>query len=718
MPGDVGSGTSRRRMNLNLLPEAGGERIAAKPPMPDQPPPDRSDSRRQIEAFFSVIAVVAAGFLFVLSIRGMGFDAEPANQREYLQALSIRSLAAEGPRLDAPVPVLGYPWELPRPFALHANLSAVASRGAGWNEVVAGRTVSLAFLLLALPAFHLAVREIGGTSAQARFSVALLLVGPLSREHALPLTEGMAGLALTLWWFWAFAASSRLPRLLPRILLVPCGALAAMVEPVVFAPFALAGALLVTQRVLPVRRLELAIAYGPALLAALGWAFHMSALRTAHPFGELFAGLGSRQIFGWSDLGRAEFWGALLGLAGQLVSPLALLLLLALGARAFVEERKRFVAHAGAALAALFLFLPAYQGHPAALLAVAALVAVMLAQLLTGVFRFASAGIAPVVAAAALVFGGQASQPSLTTRADSRLELPRVRELAEGIRLATAPGDIVLTLGQQFDPQFLYHTHRRGLSVPSGAEDDLVRLERALGPGNDRHFGAVVLTGRFRAEAGHIAWLRERLGLAAHPVLRTDASDVLVPAATFEHVRATVHSHDQLYTLVAPEPGPPPEPSPAANEPTPATPAPPPSEPFVMMRPHPFRHRVPYDLAAHGVDGRPHFFAHAPTELEFHVPANATEVVLEFFMPEGAYTDKGDTDGAEVALTVVRPSGETEEIYRRLLEPRRVAGDRREVVAAVPLRAPPGSTLRFESRPGPAGRSNFDWVYVRRLEIR
>jgi hypothetical protein len=137
-----------------------------------------------------------------------------------------------------------------------------------------------------------------------------------------------------------------------------------------------------------------------------------------------------------------------------------------------------------------------------------------------------------------------------------------------------------------------------------------------------------------------------------------------------------------------------------------------------MMSPQPNRHAVPYDLAAHRVDGVPCFFAHAPTTLEFDLPLGATQLSMEFFMPEGAYTGKGDTDGADVVATLRHPNGIAEELFSRHLDPMNSRADRKSQTASVTFKGEAGSTLVLQSLPGPKMRANYDWVYFRRVEIK
>lgn len=109
---------------------------------------------------------------------------------------------------------------------------------------------------------------------------------------------------------------------------------------------------------------------------------------------------------------------------------------------------------------------------------------------------------------------------------------------------------------------------------------------------------------------------------------------------------------------------------------------------------------------------------HAPSRLEFNVPEGFSGLSAAFGLMPSAYTPPRATDGVEFSINWIAPSGRTEELYRRVLKPAEVNGDRGLQKLAVDAPQVKGGKLVFLTLPGGAGNTAFDWSYWTDVEFR
>jgi len=111
--------------------------------------------------------------------------------------------------------------------------------------------------------------------------------------------------------------------------------------------------------------------------------------------------------------------------------------------------------------------------------------------------------------------------------------------------------------------------------------------------------------------------------------------------------------------------------------------------------------------------------AHAPSQLEFPLPAGVHWLKGDIGLISRAYTGEGDTDGVVFRVTVEETAGAgPRELFRRQLDPRRTSADRGAQPFAVALPAgTPLARLRLITEPVPGGRLNFTWSYWRELRL-
>jgi len=82
-----------------------------------------------------------------------------------------------------------------------------------------------------------------------------------------------------------------------------------------------------------------------------------------------------------------------------------------------------------------------------------------------------------------------------------------------------------------------------------------------------------------------------------------------------------------------------------------------------------------------------------------------------------AYERTGDkTNGVELTIMGIGPSGIRRVLYRRYLDPTREPVDRGTQKVTIPYQPLPGELLHFRCDAG--GSAAFDWVYWSRIEIK
>ncbi len=117
------------------------------------------------------------------------------------------------------------------------------------------------------------------------------------------------------------------------------------------------------------------------------------------------------------------------------------------------------------------------------------------------------------------------------------------------------------------------------------------------------------------------------------------------------------------------------------------------------------------------VDGIPAMILHAPSEMSFDVPRGAASITGRYgFMP-GAYTDGGNTNGAEF---VIRWSNGQEQaiLLKRLLDPMQRNEDRGLQQFNVDLSHLTAGRVYLTILPGPHGNNSWDWTVWAEIEIK
>ncbi|HEY4302746.1 MAG TPA: hypothetical protein VGM73_17890 [Candidatus Didemnitutus sp.] len=117
------------------------------------------------------------------------------------------------------------------------------------------------------------------------------------------------------------------------------------------------------------------------------------------------------------------------------------------------------------------------------------------------------------------------------------------------------------------------------------------------------------------------------------------------------------------------------------------------------------------------IDGRPVMVLHAPSEMTFDVPAGAHEIAGTFGYMPGAYSNGGNTDGAEFFVEA-EVNGQRRILFDRFLDPVHTAADRglQSFRAALPV--PAASRLYLRVSAGARNNNSWDWTAWTGIDIR
>ena len=117
------------------------------------------------------------------------------------------------------------------------------------------------------------------------------------------------------------------------------------------------------------------------------------------------------------------------------------------------------------------------------------------------------------------------------------------------------------------------------------------------------------------------------------------------------------------------------------------------------------------------ISGQKAIVMHAPSEMDFVLPAGAGEVSGAFGFPEGAYQSGGRSDGAEFRVVWTDGADRTV-VFSRYLNPRDVSADRGLQRFRASLKNLAGGQLRLEVDPGPRNDNGWDWTAWTDIEIK
>ncbi len=665
------------------------------------------------------------------SLVGLSHSLEEVHEFRQLQtALTARSILEDGWRLAYPTPLFGPPWSVPMEFPFHQICTAALVAATAIPLEPAGRLISLTFLYLALPAIFAVSSALGLPRARRWLLPAAVLLSPVVLYYSRTFMIESCAFCASLWFLHAFIRAVKRPSLPWVVAAGTFGILAALAKittATVFFVFAgfWTGTLLLKHRpfALHHRRLvKTALsalgALVPAIAAGGAWIAFGDRVKVSNPLSRSLTSEAVREftVGTLSQRLSPEFWQRVWEHATVTTLPaanlgVALLFALALGR----ESRRRSIILFSAFAAGPLLFANLYFVHDYYFYATAFfLIAVLVigwSQLLDLSAFSLRARRWSVIAS----LGLQLLSYSLTYFPVQQRPLRDPPELAAILATATEPADVILVFGEDWNPTLAYYAHRRAIMVTDEQSQRMENLVTVLDRLPPDRVTALVVTGELRKYPQALNPVFTRLALPSSPFFAS--SDTLVYFA--EDRLSLAGSALQRLPLKrfrvaaagdADDANIPRQRAFAAELVDP--------ELTSMMQPKPSSVIHPFALSSHEQEGRRVFGAHAPTDLIFAMPQNATVIEAEFAILASAYEGSNYTDGVEFRVEHVSDKGDRLVLFSRFLQPGENSVDRGLKTLRVPLPSARDGQIWLRTLPGPHRNIACDWAYWARIEIK
>ncbi len=654
---------------------------------------------------------------------------ERHESRQVQTAMSARYLQREGWSLDYPLPLFGPPWSAPFEFPVYQYGAALVADLTRLPLESAGRLTALLFFYLALPALFLLQEFLPIPRDRWWLLPALLLVSPVYIYYSRCFMIESAALATSAWFLLGFCRSLARPGWIWPAATLFLGVLAALTKFTTLVVF-LVPAALFTLRLLgpaggssPRPRPLLSIPVMAALLAAgaltagLLWTRHADAVKASNPLATAFVSSGLRS-FVFGPLGQRlelPFWQRIAEHSTAAIMPAANAVILALFGLILTRRTRPVV------LVLLLSFLSGplifanlhavhdYYFYSCGVFALMALAVAWSDLLDQGHFPVAARG-------AVVVFSLLIQFITYTGHYLPAQRLPTVDapELAPVLREITAPDDIVLVFGQDWNPMLAFFADRRAIMVVDRFFEEAWRLDEVLQRVDPRRVTALVVTGNLRHYPAALRPYSASFGLSDHPVLIGPDTHLYVAKPLVNAVRTRMETTPlKSYTLA--DTG-----TEAVQTPRQRFKLANVSDSRITQMMHPLPQEIfhPFGPFAHDLEQRVVSDAHAPTDFLFEIPPRATRAEIEFGILPGAYTGEQPTDGVEFQVALAEPDSYQRILFTRELRPVQNPGDRGIQSATVALPAKAAGQLIFRTRPGPSGSIASDWAFWARIDIR
>jgi len=631
--------------------------------------------------------------------------------------------------LAYPTPVLGKPWSVPMEFPLYQWTVVAVSNGTGLGLAKSGRLVSLACFYLMLPAIFLLLSRWRVAPGHRWLVLAAVVTCPLYIFYGRAFLIETMALMFSLWFWVAFErAVAERSRLWLAVAIVT-GTGAGLVKVTTFLLYLLPAALWAAGWLWQHRtdgRWRSGLAWMAAAVvvpvaATVGWVHFSDSVKARNPAAQFL--VSDRMTDFNLGTNATRFSPELWALKGRIVADqlswLPLLAGCALLALLAARHRWReIVVCAGVFAAALVIFPELYAYHE--YYYVANTVLLMLALGLVLVALAESVRPRWVVALAVLMLAGGQAYAYFDRYYPVQSGIsPGGNGLSSTLHALTAPDEVIVIVGQDWNSMTPYYAQRRALMLRGQAEQDPPVVEAALQALAGEKIGALVVGGSLEDRAGLIQRMTA-FGLEPSPLYFWRETAVFLPVARHRENEAKLE--ELSYEGIRPAPG--------VGQLFPdvtngwyqvAQLRPFQRGMFDGMKPEPVRFFSTYGLALNRSGGRKDFGAHPVMRLVFALPAGRHVLrTTARFSPDAYRADLAAadrTDGVEVTLSTLGPDDTRRVLDTRILDPNRGEAERVLIPVRIEFALPQASEVELFVGPGPNGRSTRDWVVLGRLQI-
>jgi len=628
-------------------------------------------------------------------------------------------------------PVLGKPWvsillEVP----VYEWSVVWLSRLAHIPHFMAARTVSLTCFYLALPAFYLLLGRLSIERSRRLLVLALILTSPVYIFYSRAFLMESMELMCCAWFLLGFVRTMDERRLRWLALTIVAGTGAALIKSATFAvwliPAAAYGAWCLWSD-FRLRRGPAAVVktllWGAAtVVVAFGflrwWIAVTDPIKAAHASAWIFTSKNLSQgnwgLLNFAARFSVKTWGILLERWREAVmSPWVVGAYLVAGLAAFREIRWRSLGTAAVFFLAqlLFPFAYAYQDYyfyACAVFLLAGLGIIFLGLLDSRTPRILCVLLiaVPFIAQLLTYWNGYRVQQMLVSNGGFNY--------TEALKELCPENSVIIVAGADWAAMVPYYSQRKALMIRNGLEFDGAYIRRAMDDLADEDVSALVLIGDLRYNQPLLQTIAARFNFdPSAPTFSQTYTDIYFSRPYIDGVQLRLRS-----SLKYPELKFTPRNKPSGDK----------AEPFAIssalarssfpnISPAPFQARFTFGLDRSEFEGQMVLSTHPDTDLWLTPAPAATTIEWDFGMFPAAYERAGDkTDGVEFQIMGETVDGNRREIYRRLLDPLHVAGDRGKQHQVIPYQPRKGEVLIFSDRPNKS--YSYDWTYWSRIEVK
>ena len=680
---------------------------------------------------------VICGLLLCVALWVMtrAWDASLLDRFQFRQtqtALTAEWIQKDGFHFAYRMPVFGPPWSAPMEFPLYQWLVATLSSATGMSQLSAARSLGIFFFLAALPAVYGLAKNVEPDSKRRLLIPATILTAPVCLFYSRAVMIESCAAAFSVWFLYAYVRSLELSGWRWTAVTLVTGVLAAIVKVTTFVPFGIP-AILYTLHVLRKRNLHSRANGGrssaltrltcaalvpaiPILLATIAWIHFSDAIKISNPIASM---LTSKNLSSWHFGTLAQrldpaVW-KFVGHEWSVGSVSVWATLLLVGALPFITanyRRAALLCAAGFFTAPLIftnLFaIHEYYYYPAAFFAAAAAGIV-----LAGVMANPRLSLGVKVGGVALFIGLQAG----SFNADFATTLKHLPApppaMVDVVKQVTDPDAVVLIYGWDWNTLIPYYAHRRVILMTPGQENNPSVLQEILARLKPGQVTTLVLQGEHKHDKAFIKWCTGLLNVSSTPVAQSPDGDVYCTPGKVQQLKNELNGTTAHYSGVEFDFSNPlehPDPRLIYQKPNPADYA-------AITTPAPFAVFNPWTIQVADMAGAPGISANAPSELHFHAPPGAKRIEASVGILDGAFTGPGKTDGSDVLIFELLPTGTRRILYQRYLDPVAHPADRGLQTITLDAIGSISGPIVFGLYPGPADNISFDWGYWRKIKI-
>lgn len=689
--------------------------------MPDSPSPLIDAWPRYLAGVLIIAQLVMVGLSWTTGITEIHIF------RQAQTGVLIHEFITHGIDWRSPLPLLGPPWFLPFEFPLYQAVVATLCNVTGMGLESTAKLTALGFFYAGLPAVWFILRALVPRPHLAWWGVVWTLACPVFIYYSHAVLIESTAWCFSAWFLAGFlrlsGAESRSARWIAITMIA--GILAGLVKVTTFAVFLSAALLFTLRKALrdeaengtqPLRLARIfawaALWVAPGFATAIAWVRYTDALKVAQPMAQRFTSDALHEFTMGTMIQRftSEFWTSIWDFAHRVViTPLNLIVWLAVGLVLSRRQRGLTIVCLLGFLSGPLLFANLYAVHDYYFFGSALFPLVGLALVSASISDWPRLPAWLKATLLTALVGAQVHAYATTyfdRPARSGFSPP---ELTSLLHTATREGDVLLILGEDWNPIIPYYAERRAVMILSDSFGNIDAIHAILDALPPDSVGALVASGPIRQYPAYLGPLLEKVGARRQPDIESENTAIYLRKSTYADAISRLQPQPwSAFKLIVPVP-----PSPTLPRQDYLADSLAGNLPADQFSPLPSTLRHPFGTNFPVMEGRPSLDLHVPSDLVFPVTAHDHTLEVGLGISPSAYENPdASTDGVEVFFVLHPDEGPPIVLDSVFLQPSSVAADRGTQAFTIQLPAGARGTLELLTRPGPNQSLAFDWAYI------